>query len=177
MTVLHFCFEALWFFLPALVGNQFPGFAVWLMKKSGRPHWNIPVSERWLGPNKTWPAYAAAVVGAVTTIYLQSLWGVGSYIDYSRHDLWLVGVLFGVGIVVGDHVKSFFKRNFANIPPGEKWWPFDQLDFVVGGLLSTSLVLGYEVWLTAVVLVPIVLLLNPFVNGLGYKLGLRKVPY
>lgn len=176
MEVLNFVTTSLLFFLPAFVGNQFPGFAVWIMERCSRPYWNVPVSEKWLGKNKTWPAYPAAVLGAIGTIYLQRELGTQSLIDYSRGDLWLVGLLFGVGIIAGDHVKSFFKRRIP-IPPGERFWPFDQLDFVVGGLAAVSLVLGKDIWATLIVIVPVVLVLNPFVNWLGFRLGLRKVPY
>ncbi len=177
MEILRYIVDSLWFFLPALVGNQFPGFAVWIMAKCKRSHWNAPISERWFGKNKTWLAYPAAILGAAVTIYLQRGWKVSDLIDYNRPDLWLIGTLFGFGIVAGDHLKSFFKRQFAKIPPGERWWPYDQLDFVVGGLLMVSPVLGSKVWMTGIVLVPIVILFNPFVNRIGYELGLRKVPY
>ena len=177
MGILRFIAESLWFFLPALVGNQFPGFAVWIMARCNRLHWNVPVNERWLGENKTWQAYPAAILGSVITMYLQRKWDVTGLIDYNRPDLWFIGILFGIGIIAGDHIKSLFKRQVARIPPGERWWPYDQLDFVVGGLLAVSLALGGRVWVTAIVLIPIVLLFNPIVNGIGYRLGLRKVPY
>jgi CDP-2,3-bis-(O-geranylgeranyl)-sn-glycerol synthase len=176
MDILKFIGESLWFFLPAFVGNQFPGFAVWIMARCNRSHWNVPVSERWLGKNKTWPAYPAAILGALITIYLQRRWNVNNIIDYNRSDIWLIAALFGIGIVAGDHLKSFFKRRIP-IPPGERWWPFDQLDFVAGGLVAVSFLVGWNIWITAIVLVPMVLLFNPVVAGIGYQLGLRKVPY
>ena len=173
---VRFAGEAIWFFLPAFVGNQFPGLFGWVLTKFDRHHWNFPVSVRWLGRNKTWLAYPAATVGAVVTIYLQRPWGESELINYSRPDLWLVGVLFGVGIVAGDHVKSFFKRR-QRIKPGDPWWPYDQLDFVVGGLLFVSLLLGWNVWPTAIVIVPLTLIAHPLGNRIGYQLGVRKVPH
>lgn len=177
MMLLNYIGDALWFFLPALVGNQFPGFAVWILARANRTHWNIPVSERWLGKNKTWLAYPAAVFGSVFTIYCQYLSGISGIIEYTRSDLWLVGVFFGTGVVVGDHAKSFFKRQWKKIPPGERWWPFDQLDFVFGALLFVTPAIGIRVWATAAVLIPVVLLFHPMGNRIGYHLGLRKVHY
>ena len=174
MMLLRFVGESLWFFLPAFVGNQFPGFAVSIMARCNRSHWNVPVSERWLGKNKTWPPYPAAILGAMLTLWFQVKVGGACPLDCDR--LWLLGALFGIGIIAGDHVKSFFKRRIG-IAPGERWWPFDQLDFVVGGLVAVSLLLGLRVWITALVIVPIVLALNPTVNRLGYALGLRRVRY
>jgi CDP-2,3-bis-(O-geranylgeranyl)-sn-glycerol synthase len=175
MGLLRFVWESLWFFLPAFVGNQFPGMALWIMAKCNRSHWNVPVNERWLGKNKTWPAYPAAVLGAVLTVFLQRSVSSECLPDCSSSP-WILGALFGIGIAAGDQIKSFFKRRIG-IPPGERWWPFDQLDFVVGGLLAVSLLLGWKVWITAIAIVPFVLALHPMVNRFGYTLGLRKVPY
>jgi CDP-2,3-bis-(O-geranylgeranyl)-sn-glycerol synthase len=128
-----------------------------------------------LGKNKTWPAYPAAVLGAALTVFFQRSVSSECWPDCGSNP-WILGALFGAGIVAGDHIKSFFKRRIG-IPPGERWWPFDQLDFVVGGLLAVSLLLGWKVWITAIAIVPFVLALNSTVNRLGYTLGLRKVPY
>lgn len=165
MHSLQFIGDSLWFFLPALVGNQFPGFAVWVLARIGHPEWNVPVSERWLGSHKTWLAYPAAMWGATLTTLMQG-----------REYAWVLGALFGIGIIAGDHAKSFFKRR-VGIPPGAPWWPLDQLDFVVGGLLAASFLVGWSAWTTAIVIVPTVLLFHRLLNGLGYLLGLRKVPY
>jgi len=60
-------------------------------------------------------------------------------IDYNSANI-LTGFTMGLGAIFGDALKSFFKRQ-KNIPPGQPWFPFDQLDFVVGGaLLSWPLV-------------------------------------
>lgn len=169
-----FILEALWFFVPAVAANQCPGLAAKLDLPGNRP-----VSTRWLGANKTWAAYYAAAFGATLAIYLQRLAPMPEgfeLLDYERPELWLVGLAFGLGTVLGDHAKSFVKRRFG-IPPGDPWWPFDQLDYVVGSLLLVAPFSGWIGGERVATLVVTVLLLNPLVNGIGYRLKLRKVPW
>ena len=167
-----FIIEALWFFLPAFVANQLPGLAA----KFNLPG-NMPVSVRWLGTNKTWAAYYTAGLAGVVTIYLQRQFPIPHVqilVDYHRHELWLVGLLFGLGAVLGDHIESFFKRRMG-IKPGESWWPFDQLDYVAGSLISTAPLVEWIGWLRLTAIFVTVLLLAWPVNYIGYKLKIRKV--
>ena len=72
-------------------------------------------------------------------------------------------------------LKSYFKRKL-NIKPGKSWIPFDQLDFIIGGLLFISLVFTPP---TEIII--ILLILTPFLhittNHIGYYLGIREVKY
>jgi CDP-2,3-bis-(O-geranylgeranyl)-sn-glycerol synthase len=84
-------------------------------------------------------------------------------------------------------VKSFFKRRLGK-EGGAPWFPFDQLDFVVFGLLGMALasplladgwtrqaLLGdWVVLATLIVLTP---LLHYLVNVVGYRLRLKEVPW
>ena len=100
------------------------------------PGWNPPISERYLGGHKTVIGFFFGIVVAVAVSFLQdrAQW-TGNLISYDR---WiLLGVAAGLGAIAGDSLKSFFKRRF-NIAPGHAWIPFDQLDFVFGGLLVLS---------------------------------------
>lgn len=168
--------ESLLFFLPAFVANQCPGFLAGFLRLTGRSEWNLPISERWLGGHKTLPAYPAAIAGAIGTLYLERWMSGGVFYNYPDKELWLIGFVFGVGVVVGDQVKSFIKR-LRKIPPGAKWRPWDQIDFVVGGLLAISLVFGWEVILTALILIPVTIALNPTVNRLGFLFHIKEVPH
>lgn len=173
--MISFIPEALWFFLPAFAANQCPRLAAQLNLPG-----NFPVSRRWLGSNKTWAAYYAAAIGSLLTIYFQKLFpGVNASIglfDYSRSDFWAIGFLFGIGAVAGDHVKSFVKRRLG-IPSGERWWPFDVLDFVAGGLIATLPAVGWIGWKRVAVIVLAWLVVHPIGNKIGYRLGLRKTPW
>ena len=99
----------------------------------------------------------------------------------------LFGAILGFAALVGDAVKSYFKRRRGK-ERGAPWVPFDQLDFVVFGLAaafaaSPLLVDGWVVaallddwWVlgTIVLLTP---LLHFLVNVIGYWLKLKEVPW
>jgi CDP-2,3-bis-(O-geranylgeranyl)-sn-glycerol synthase len=95
--------------------------------------WNRPISTRWLGAHKTVIGFVAGVLMAIAVVYVQHVlaWP-GALV---RTDHWLVvGTLFGVGAMGGDTAKSALKRRIG-IPPGHRWIPADQLDFVLGALV------------------------------------------
>lgn len=169
--MLIFTGETLWFFLPMLIANQFPGFAA-ILNLPG----NFPINKKLFGPNKTWAAYYTAIIGSISTLYLQKNFSRSSIFDYERPDLWLVGVSIGIGVVVGDHVKSFIKRRLG-IAPGERWWPFDQLDFFAGGLIAVTPFTGWIGWGRVLIIILLILIIHPLGNQLGYRLGLRKNPW
>lgn len=167
-----FILEALWFFLPMSVANQMPG----LVNKFNLPY-NYPVSERWLGSNKTWAAYYGGMAGAIAIIYLQSLFprinaSIGLF-DYQRQDVWIIGMLIGFGAVAGDHVKSFFKRR-KGIESGEPWPIFDTIDYVIGSILFSLPLIGWLGWQRVLGMITIALLIHVPGNYLGLRLGLRK---
>jgi len=83
-----------------------------------------------------------------------------------------LGFLIGFGVLFGDLVKSFFKRRL-DIKPGERWFPFDQVDGLIGGLIFVSFIYvpPLEVIL---ILIIMIILLSLITNYLGYKLGLKE---
>ncbi len=158
---------------PVLVKNYFKPLAVSLdfnKKFKGR---------RILGSHKTLRGLIAGVIIGIIIAFIQyqllkiPFFASISLIDYNE---WAsIGVLMGAGALIGDLVKSFFKRR-ANIKPGGRWIPFDQLDYVVGALLFISVldVPSIEVIITALILS---FLLHIIVNHIGYYLGIRKVKW
>lgn len=118
---------------------------------------------------------AAALMGTAIFGLQQFLYGAGfqrwALIDYSDFSIWL-GFFLGLGAILGDLVKSYYKRK-DGIPPGEKWIPFDQLDFVVGGIIGS-----FFIYVPAAEVVLILLIVSPFphiaATRIGYWLGIRK---
>ncbi len=168
--------ESLWFLLPLIMANQCPGFAA----KLALPGSHTPVSRKWLGKNKTIAAYYAAPFGALCTLYVQRwipLWSAKfGLFYYDRPDLWIIGIVLGVAVVIGDHAKSFIKRRIGK-PPGARWWPFDQLDFVVAGIILSIPLVGWIGWQRALTMCLCVLLVHPIGNRIGYRIGIRKSPW
>ena len=113
--------------LPAYAANMAAVFAKFW------PGWNRPISRRWLGDHKTVVGFLLGVAAAVLVSSLQS-WL--SWVPHRLHlSHWVaLGCAQGIGAMLGDAVKSFFKRR-AGIAPGRPWIPADQLDFITGALL------------------------------------------
>ncbi|HLC89034.1 MAG TPA: CDP-archaeol synthase [Candidatus Nanoarchaeia archaeon] len=162
--------KSLYFFLPAYLANMAPV----LTKKV--PFLNQPVWEKKLGKNKTWRGMVMAVLTGTAVFALQKYvyqqgWTGLALIDYNGFSI-LSGTLLGGGAILGDVVKSYFKRK-RKIAPGERWIPWDQLDFVLGGLI-----LGCLLYVPAVEVVVIIVLASPFLhiafNHLGYALKINK---
>lgn len=156
---------ALWFFLPAGVANVTPILAIKapLLKK-----WNTPIDlnkswrgRRLLGNHKTWRGIVTGAIAAILVVWLQ-VWlfqnyewarDVSAELNYRDIPVLGLGLALGIGALGGDALKSFFKRRME-VNDGHTWFPFDQLDYVVGGLLLSSLVVdltfSHYAWVIAV---------------------------
>lgn len=90
-------------------------------------------------------------------------------------------ILLACGALAGDMVKSFFKRR-AGIERGGAWPLVDQYDFVAGALFF--LVAGDPGFVFDNITGPILLIilvitpvLHRVVNIIGYKIGVKDVPW
>lgn len=111
---------------------------------------------------------AGTLIGAVTVlVFPYSLFVVPNYI--------VLAFFLALGAIVGDLVKSFFKRRFG-INRGEKWVLADQLDFIVGGLFFSFIVRIPELWVVVVLFVA-TFFIHSGTNWGAYRLGLKKVPW
>ena len=156
--------QLLYFMAPAYVANMAPPFVRYWKG------WNRPISERWLGSHKTVAGFVAGVVGAVLVAFVQ--WHLGWNGALIAYDAWAdLGVRFGAGAMVGDCLKSFFKRR-RGVPPGSTWIPFDQLDFVVGALVFVW-PRGALAWSDVAILLLLSFGGHVLVNHIGYWLGVR----
>lgn len=63
--------------------------------------------------------------------------------NYDPHILWLIGLAFGVGTVLGDHAESAGKR-LIGISPGRPLPFFDQYDFMA---VSIPLAIPLTCWI------------------------------
>lgn len=176
--------QALFFFLPAYLANGAPVvFAKirWLerFKKpidSGKKLGTLSI----FGENKTYFGFIIGVSGATVTGLLQACMFMYFpeihwlfLVNYSFIFAVILGFLLGFGALLGDLLKSFMKRRL-HIQNGKPFFPFDQLDFVVGGLLLGGLVY-FPSWIHVLTLVLLTPLIHIISNILGYKLGLKKV--
>ena len=176
---------AIWFFLPAGFANIVPVFAAHLPLLK---HWNAPIDnrltfrgQRLFGSSKTWRGFICGVVIAAITFWLQQkltphLGNFSAYLEtvnYNHLSLWL-GPLLGFGVLAGDSIESFFKRQLG-IAPSKSWFPFDQLDYIIGGLICSlpviRLPLKIYIWIVLVWFIT-----HLIVSYFGYLLHLKKTP-
>ncbi len=184
MNPFELLFSVFWFFLPAYVANMAPVFA---LKYGWFPYLNKPVDfgkkfkgEPLFGHHKTIRGFVAGIIGAYLTILFQYLqyerFGFlhsASILAYDQYNLILLGILFGFGALFGDLVKSFFKRR-VKIKSGEKFIPFDQIDYTLGVIIFMA-----PVFFPGFLFCAIGLVLNTGLhfatNGVGYLLGIKEV--
>lgn len=178
-------FFAFWFFGPAGVSNVI----AFASGKIGflRP-FSFPVDlgmrfrgKRILGSHKTIRGFLLGTIGAILTVYLQIfLYSSVPWLrdilvlDYSVINPVLLGFLLGFGALAGDAVKSFFKRQ-SGIQPGRSWVPFDQIDFILGGIFFSYFYRPLELY-QYVLIVFMWIVIHPFTTFIGYLLKLKRKP-
>lgn len=127
--------------------------------------------QRIFGKNKTWRGLISGVLFGTITGYILSQ---TYFTDYSTLLFTLLAASMSFGALAGDAVESFFKRQ-RQIPSGKPWFPFDQTDYIIGGLLFTLPVTLIPLWLGAFVLV-LYFGLHLLSSYIGYLLGLKELP-
>jgi CDP-2,3-bis-(O-geranylgeranyl)-sn-glycerol synthase len=159
--------NVLWYILPAYLASLSP---VWFRLR-GETRLDFGMSFRGrpiLGESKT-------VRGFIGGALVGSFLGLLQEIIFGRVNGFVLGILLGIGAMTGDAVKSFFKRQL-DIKPGEPWIPFDQIDFLIGALVFSSLVEK-----PSFLEVLLLLLVTPFLHFLSnlihFRMGLKEVPY
>lgn len=174
---------ALWFFLPAGLANSAP---VFVNKIPILKDWDTPLDfglkfrgRRVFGDNKRWRGLIAGIVVATVTLWLQVYafnhfgWAqdIAININYFVLPVHILGPLFAIGALGGDAIESFFKRQHG-IPSGKSWFPFDQIDYIIGGLLASFLVIGLTVE-EYLAVIAVWFCLHLIATYVGYVIGLR----
>lgn len=166
---------ALLFFLPAGASNMAPILA---NKLPYITRFKTPLDfgrsyrgQRIFGKNKSWRGLLSGIVFGIVTGWVMHTWFFSD--DPLGHYL-LVAAAMSAGALIGDAVESFFKRQ-RGIPSGTAWFPFDQTDYIIGGLLfilpfgllSLSMVFWIFGWFFGLHLIS---------SYIGYLLGLKDKP-
>lgn len=171
---------SIWLMAPAYVPNS-----IAVLAGGGRPidGGRSLGDERYLGDGKTWRGAVAGIVGGTfLALGMNSLFPrlTGSVIDAEPFAP-LAGFGLALGAILGDIFASFLKRRTGR-ERGKAFPVVDQLDFVVGSLICTS-VLSYS-WisenLTLKILITI-LVITPMIhigaNVIAYVVGVKEEPY
>ena len=162
--------QTFYFFLPAYIANMAPVIA----KKLNLP-FKKPINEKKLGKNKTYRGLIFGYLAALLTVYLQKIYLIESFdlINYSQENIFILSFLMTLGALGGDALKSYFKRK-KGIQSGQPWFPFDQIDLILGAIICT--LPFYKLPLIETLLI---LIITPFLhfatNFISYKLKIKDV--
>lgn len=181
--IVEIVIETLWFAFPACVANTMPVFASrynWLQNLNlpidgGRTYRSVQI----LGENKTWRGVVVGVIfGAITGLLQHILYrfewiqmiSIESYesITYSL----LLGSLLGFGALLGDAVKSFFKRRL-HVAAGASWKPFDQIDSIIGAFVVTLPIATFTLMHVVIGVISFGIL-SYITSAIGVGLGIKK---
>lgn len=175
---------AVWYMLPAGAGNMTP---VLVAKLPKFKNWTAPLDggKTWrqkpiFGKNKTWRGLitgvmAGLLVGFLQTklFYLVDATHLPSSIYATNNAIWLGGLL-AFGALAGDFLESFLKRQ-VNVASGDSWFPFDQLDYIIGACLLGALILPLGM-IDYVAICLIWFGLHLLTSYLGFVIGLKQKP-
>lgn len=178
-------FLAFWFFIPvgfAILGAFIAG------KNKHLKKYSYPVDgyktfrgKRIFGDHKTVRGFIVGIITATVFVYIQiylyemiPLLRSLVRIDYTEINPLIFGFLSGFGAMAGDAIKSFFKRQI-NIAPGKSWFPFDQIDHILGGILFTMFYIPLHpveyFWILVIWFA-----IHPISTVIGYMLKVKKTP-
>lgn len=165
--------EVIIFFIPAGIGNMAPVLAV-RIPLFNRLAYPIDHGATWkgiriFGDHKTYRGYVSGILlGSLSAVALHKLGIFGDTITTTA----VMGAVLGFGALLGDSIKSFFKRR-AHVPSGKAWFPFDQLDYIVGGLICIAPWQLFNAAQIGVITVTY-FCLHILSTNIGFLLGLKK---
>jgi CDP-2,3-bis-(O-geranylgeranyl)-sn-glycerol synthase len=178
--------EALWLILPAYIANSSA-----VIMGGGTPidfgkTWN---DKRIFGDGKTWRGLLGGTAAGMATGFLIDIVSPSTYGKYPVS----LFIIFSLswGALLGDLAFSFIKRQKGK-KRGEKWIPFDQLDFIMGAFVFTYVTCiviekvggssqnwfssSFSVWH-----IIFLIIFTPFIhyiaNVIGHSIKLKKVPW
>lgn len=182
MSFWYFILSCLYFFLPAYFTNMTPP----LIKRAGifnfldkpvdfnRKFFGQPI----FGSHKTWRGIIFGIIVGCLVALLQGRFykfsGIQkiSFLDYSEINILFFGFLLSSGAVFGDLLFAFIKRRL-NLVPGARFFPFDQINYVLGAalFLTPFFKINPKAWIVLLILTPILHILT---TQIGFRLNLTK---
>lgn len=175
---------AILFFLPAAIANA--SASVLMRKTFLRNFLPIPVDlgykfkgEYLIGKHKTYGGWivaslTAGLFGLVLHYLILEIKYFGDIfvLELTPLSHFALGFLLGFGAIGGDLVESAVKRR-VGVPQGRAWFPFDQIDFIIGALLLSLLMTVLEIQVYLWIFISF-FMLHLVAKVIGYLLGIDK---
>lgn len=142
---------------------------------------NYSDNRRLFGDGKTWRGLIVGILAGVL-IGLVQIWASATFsLGMLPQQTLLSVTLLAIGALVGDLVKSFFKRRLGK-ERGAKWPVADQYDLVAGAFLLLLVFdpawLFSQVTLAAFICILIITpILHRAVNIIGFLVKVKEVPW
>ncbi|MBI2415338.1 MAG: CDP-archaeol synthase [Candidatus Kerfeldbacteria bacterium] len=183
MEVFEWIGRLVWFFLPAGLANMSPVLIAkhwqWLAQPidGGHQLFGQPI----FGSNKTWRGLLVGTLFGGALFSIQKLLAIifPKFLELGVYDYrlfpWWFGFAFGAAALLSDLIKSFFKRRFR-IAPGALWFPFDQVDYLIGPTLLIHWFYPVNA-LTWLIVLSLGIILHVVVNRLGYRWHFKATPW
>lgn len=178
MDIVALVLQAVWFILPAYFANSSPVLARKIFGRHNAPidsGKSLADGERVLGDGKTWAGLIFGISVAALVGVIQHAVQIAFSLDDFTVMTFGLAALLGFGALFGDIVKSFIKRRLG-LQRGKPWFPFDQLDFVLGAFLFSIVLVPFN-WQYLVVLLILTPAVHLAANYAAFKLKLKKEPW
>jgi len=172
--------RVLYFFVPAYLANMAP-----VLVGKRLAVLAVPLDfgaslggKRIFGDHKTWRGLIVGVAaGTVTFLVQRALYDSEiarpvALFDYGALPVFL-GSWLGLGALLGDAVKSFFKRR-VGIPPGRPWIGPDEIDFYLGAAAIAAFFVPLPL-VPFLLSIPVVATGHLLSNVIAWALGLKSV--
>ena len=172
--------QLIWLFLPAGIANMAAALSAKIL-----PKWSQPIDfgrnfrgQRIFGDHKTWRGLIfGTICGGL--IFLLQKYLCNNYlcfqqidiVDYKQLNIFF-GLAVGFGALCGDLIKSFFKRR-VNIPAGKSWFPFDQIDWVIGAVGLSFFFLNLS-WMQIIITLFLGVVIHLLTKVVAYLLNVEK---
>ena len=185
MAILTYILSCFYFFLPAYFANMIPP----LMRKANLFNFldiEVDFGKKFLGEpifgkHKCWRGVIFGIIVGILVAGFQ-LWLYHfpsvreiSLFNYQKVNIFAFGFLISAGAVFGDLIFAFLKRRLG-LPPGARFIPWDQTNYVIGAALFLTPYLKIDIlsWITLFILT---FLLHIIFNRLGYYLKLHQAKW
>jgi CDP-2,3-bis-(O-geranylgeranyl)-sn-glycerol synthase len=170
--------QVLYFFVPAYLANMAP-----VLVGKRLACLAVPLDfgaslggVRVFGDHKTWRGLVVGVATGTAAFLLQrALYDAAisrglALCDYGALPA-LTGAWLGLGAILGDAVKSFFKRR-VGIAPGEPWIGPDEIDFYLGAMAVAACLVGLPL-VPLLLSIPVVIAGHLLSNVVAWALRLK----
>jgi CDP-2,3-bis-(O-geranylgeranyl)-sn-glycerol synthase len=172
LTLEHFLRSILWI-LPAYVANASPVVVGKVLLSRNRKLHPMDFEKHFIdgrsifGKNKTFEGFVFGFAAGSSTALLLHLLGLHNVTE---------GGLLALGALFGDLAGAFIKRRMG-LEPGDPAWILDQVDFLIGSLITRMVFLGLPPPGFVFIILMVTPLIHMFTNILAYLLRLKNVPW